>query len=165
MKQKSVTGGGLVIDFLVPASLASRYWARLTALSPAEAELSLSFCPSIFRSGARTCCPAEISAVFGASAVRVRGSFHLEGGSSCTTARFRFDPSITLRDLELLQQASLASCVDRRWIAANGSDSVTNASSPDEAEPVSAPDSATDGALDACPRESESAWFQSTTTH
>ena len=142
MKQKSVTGGGLVIDFLVPASLASRYWARLTALSSAEAELSLSFCPSIFRSGARTCCPAEISAVFGASAVRVRGSFHLEGGSSCTTARFRFDPSITLRDLELLQQAR-----------------------PDDAERVSPPDSEADVALGACSRESESAWFQSTTTH
>ena len=77
MKQNGVVGG-LLIDFLVPACLASRYRARLTALSPAEAELSLSFCPSIFRSGALTCCPAEISAVFGASAVRVRGSFHLE---------------------------------------------------------------------------------------
>src|SRR5215471_3831938 len=127
MRQKGMTGG-LVIDFLVPASLASRYWARLTALSPAEAELSLSFCPSIFRSGARTCCPAEISAVFGASAVRVRGSFHLEGGSSSRTARFRFDPSITVRDLELLQQVS--SAVDRRWIATNGGDSVTNPSTP-----------------------------------
>ncbi len=141
MKQKGVTGG-LVIDFLVPARLASRYWARLTALSAAEAELSLSFCPSIFRSGVLTCCPAEISAVFGASAVRVRGSFHLEGGSSCTTARFRFDPPITLRDLELLQQAR-----------------------PDDAEPVSPPDSVADVALDECPHESESSWFQSTTTH
>src|SRR5262245_52041190 len=107
MRQKGLMGG-LVIDFLVPASLASTYWARLTALSPAEAELSLSFCPSIFRSGARTCCPAEISGVFGASAVRVRGSFHLEGGSSSTAARFRFDTPITLRDLELLQQANSA---------------------------------------------------------
>jgi hypothetical protein len=141
MKQKGIAGG-LLIDFLVPACLASRYRAQLTALSPAEAELRLSFCPSIFRSGALTCCPAEISAVFGAAAVRVRGSFHLEGGSSCTTARFRFDPPIALRDLQLLQQAS-----------------------PDEAETVSPSDSIVDAAVSSCTRESESAWFQSTTTH
>jgi hypothetical protein len=142
MKQKGVAGG-LLIDFLVPARLASRYRAQLTALSPAEAELRLSFCPSIFRSGALTCCPAEISAVFGAAAVRVRGSFHLEGGSSCTIARFRFDPPIALHDLQLLQQAS-----------------------PDEPDPVSPSDSIVDdAALDSCPRESESAWFQSTTAH
>jgi hypothetical protein len=141
MKQKAIAGG-LMIDFLVPACLASRYRAQLTALSPAEAELRLSFCPSIFRSGALTCCPAEISAVFGAAAVRVRGSFHLEGGSSCTTARFRFDPPIALRDLELLQQAS-----------------------PDEAETASPSDSLVDAALSSCTRESESAWLQSTTTH
>jgi hypothetical protein len=141
MKRKGMTGG-LLIDFLVPASLASRYRARLTALSRAEAELSLSFCPSIFRSGVLTCCPAEISAVFGASAVRVRGSFHLEGGRSCTTARFRFDPPIALRDLELLQQAR-----------------------PDDAERLSPPDSVADVALGECPHEAEPAWFQSTTTH
>ncbi len=164
MKQKGVVGG-LLIDFLVPACLASRYRARLTALSSAEAELSLSFCPSIFRSGAVTCCPAEISAVFGASAVRVRGSFHLEGGSSCTTARFRFDPPIALRDLELLQQASSAFRVGRSWIATNGNNSVTSAPSADDAEPASPPDSVADVALVACPPESGPAWFQSTTAH
>jgi hypothetical protein len=141
MKQKGATGE-LVIDFLVPASLASRYRAQLTALSAAEAELSLSFCPSIFRSGALTCCPAEISAVFGASAVRVRGSFHLEGGSTCTTARFRFDPPIAMRDLQILQLAR-----------------------PEDPDVVPPSDSVVETALDACPPESESAWFQSTTTH
>ncbi|HSD11375.1 MAG TPA: hypothetical protein VLF14_10335 [Candidatus Binatia bacterium] len=140
MKRKG-SAGGLLIDFLVPACLASRYRARLTALSPAEAELRLSFCPSIFRSGTLTCCPAEISAVFGAAAVRLRGSFHLEGGSSGTTARFRFDPPIALRDLELLQQAS-----------------------PEEAETASPSDPLVDAAL-SCTRESEPAWLQSTTTH
>jgi hypothetical protein len=96
----------LVIDFLVPACLASRYRARLTALSPFEAELRLSFCPSIFRSGILNCCPAEISVVSRGAWVRARGSFRLDGGSSGTTARFHFEPPITPRDLKILQQAS-----------------------------------------------------------
>ena len=139
---RSGFAAGLVVDFLVPARLASRYRARLTALSPLEAELRLSFCPSIFRSGALTCCPAEISAVFGAAAVRVRGSFHVEGGSSGTTARFRFDPPIALRELEVLQHAS-----------------------PEDLEPASSPDSVADLAVGSCPSEPEPGWAPSATAH
>jgi len=141
MKRNGIAAG-LVVDFLVPARLASRYRARLTALSPVEAELRLSFCPSIFRSGTLACCPAEISAVFGAAAVRVRGSFHVDGGSSGTTARFRFDPPIALRELEVLQHAG-----------------------PEELEPASLSDSVADAALGSCPSESGSAWLQSTAAH
>ena len=140
--KRSGVAAGLVVDFLVPARLASRYRARLTALSPLEAELRLSFCPSIFRSGALTCCPAEISAVFGAAAVRVRGSFRVEGGSSGTTARFRFDPPIALRELEVLQHAS-----------------------PEDLEPASAPDSVADPPLGPCPSEPEPGWAPSATAH
>lgn len=117
----------VVVDFLVPARLASRYRARLTALSPIEATLSLRFCPSLFRSGIIACCQAEISLIAGAAAARVRGVFQLESSvdSSAgadrdgrerpvaqarngTTARFRFAETVSPADLELLAKACLA---------------------------------------------------------
>ena len=60
---RQATVEDLTVDFLVPACLASRYRARLVAVSASEAELRLSFCPSMFRSGDLTACPAEISLV------------------------------------------------------------------------------------------------------
>jgi hypothetical protein len=100
----------LTVDFLVPARLASRYRARLVAVSAGAAELQLSFCPKMFRSGELTACPAEISLIVGASVVRRRGLFEIEGadGSSGTTGHFAFEEPIEGGDLDLLRGACLA---------------------------------------------------------
>lgn len=99
----------LTVDFLVPACLASRYRARLVAVSSAAAELRLSFCPSMFRSGDLTACPAELSLIVGAAVVRRRGLFEIEGANGCsaTTGRFAFEEPVDGGDLELLRSACL----------------------------------------------------------
>jgi hypothetical protein len=95
----------LTVDFLVPACQASRYRARLVAVSASEAELRLSFCPSMFRSGGLTACPAEISVIVGAVVVRRRGLFEIDGatGNSATTAHFAFEQPVDDGDLEVLR--------------------------------------------------------------
>jgi hypothetical protein len=97
----------LTVDFLVPACLASRYRARLLTVSAAEAELQLSFCPKMFRSGELTACPAEISLIVGAAVVRRRGLFEIEGadGASGTTGHFAFEEPVDGGDLDLLRGA------------------------------------------------------------
>jgi hypothetical protein len=99
----------LIVDFLVPACFASRYRARLVAVSAAEAELQLSFCPKMFRSGDLTACPAEISLIVGAAVVRRRGLFEIEGagGSNGTTGHFAFEEPVDGGDLDLLRGACL----------------------------------------------------------
>jgi len=97
----------LTVDFIVPACLASRYRARLVAVSASEAELRLSFCPSMFRSGELTACPAEISLIVGACVVRRRGLFEIEGanGNRATIGHFAFEEPVDEGDLELLRSA------------------------------------------------------------
>jgi hypothetical protein len=95
----------LVVDFLVPACLASRYRARLSSLSPLEAELRFAFCPSIFRSGTVDSCPAEISLVLGQVVVRLRGSFRVEREESGAIGRMRFVEPAEPEDLETLRRA------------------------------------------------------------
>jgi hypothetical protein len=99
----------LTVDFLVPACLASRYRARLVTVSAAEAELQLSFCPKMFRSGELTVCPAEISLIVGAAVVRRRGLFEIEGaeGASGTTGHFAFEEPVDGGDLDLLRGACI----------------------------------------------------------
>jgi hypothetical protein len=103
----------LVVDFLVPASLASRYRARLASLSPLEAQLRFAFCPSIFRSGIVDSCPAEISLVFGAVVVRLRGSFSVEHEETGTIGRLRFVEPAEPADLETLRRACRIDCDER----------------------------------------------------
>ncbi len=97
----------LTVDFLVPACLASRYRARLVAVSETEAEIQLSICPKMFRSGELTACPAEISLIVGAVVVRRRGLFEIEGagGRSGTTGHFVFEEPVDGGDLDLLRGA------------------------------------------------------------
>jgi hypothetical protein len=104
---RQATVEDLTVDFLVPACLASRYRARLVAVSASEAELQLSFCPSMFRSGDLTACPAEISLVVGACVVRRRGLFEIEGanGNRATIGHFAFEEPVDGGDLELLRSA------------------------------------------------------------
>jgi hypothetical protein len=104
----------LVVDFLVPACLASRYRARLASLSPLEAELRFAFCPSIFRSGTIDSCAAEISLVLGAVVVRLRGSFSVEGAARGTIGRLRFVEPAEAADLETLRRACRIDDNERR---------------------------------------------------
>jgi hypothetical protein len=106
---RQATVEDLTVDFIVPACLASRYRARLVAVSASEAELRLSFCPSMFRSGELTACPAEISLIVGAAVVRRRGLFEIEGanGNSATMGHFAFEQPVADGDLELLRSACL----------------------------------------------------------
>jgi hypothetical protein len=106
---RQATVEDLTVDFLVPACLASRYRARLVAVSASEAELRLSFCPSMFRSGELTACPAEISLIVGAAVVRRRGLFEINGanGNSATIGHFAFEQPVDGGDLELLRSACL----------------------------------------------------------
>ncbi len=104
---RQATNENLTVDFLVPACLASRYRARLVTVSASEAELQLSFCPKMFRSGELTACPAEISLIVGVVVVRRRGLFEIEGGdgASCTTGHFAFQEPVDGGDLDLLRGA------------------------------------------------------------
>lgn len=104
MKQNG-SASDIVLDFLVPARLASRYRVRLKALSPLSAELQLAFCPSIFRSGVLVSCPAELSLVLRDDALRLRGIFRVERGANDTTGRLQFSEAVMFRDLELLRRA------------------------------------------------------------
>jgi hypothetical protein len=106
---RQATIENLTVDFLVPACLASRYRARLVTVSAAEAELQLSFCPKMFRTGELTACPAEISLIVGAVVVRRKGLFEIEGadGASGTTGHFAFEEPVDGGDLDLLRGACL----------------------------------------------------------
>jgi len=104
----------LVVDFLVPAYLASRYRARLASLSPFGAELRLAFCPSIFRSGAFESCPAEISLALGAIIIRLRGRFSVQRDDKATIGHLRFAEPAEPADLEALRRACRIEGTERR---------------------------------------------------
>jgi hypothetical protein len=108
----------LVVDFLVPACVASRYRARLASLSPIEAELRFAFCPSIFRSGAVESCPAEISLALGAIIVRLRGRFSVQREDKTTIGHLRFAEPAEAADLETLRRACQIDGTERRERAA-----------------------------------------------
>jgi hypothetical protein len=95
----------LVVDFLVPARLASRYRARLTALSPLDAEIAFAFPPSIFRSGVLVSCPARICFVRGREVVSTRGILWIDKGSNRATGRLQFEKPMMFRELDVLRQA------------------------------------------------------------
>jgi hypothetical protein len=118
----------LVVDFLVPACLASRYRARLSSLSPLGAELRFAFCPSIFRSGTVDSCSAEISLVLGAVVVRLRGSFRVEREERGAIGRMRFVEPAEPEDLETLRRAcrigGVEQCVDPEEVEPEPEDAV-----------------------------------------
>jgi hypothetical protein len=109
---RSLSVQDLVLDLLVPARLASRYRARLEALSMSEAELHLTFCPSIFRSGDVASCPAEISLSHGRAAVRLRGSFSIERGPRDIVGHLRFAPAPDAADVEVLRKACALDAIE-----------------------------------------------------
>ena len=94
----------LTIDFLVPATFASRYRARLTDLSRLRGEVQLAFCPSIFRSGISSC-PAHVTLVFGSVVVRVRAVVEVAPSSSGAIGRMHFDEPLERRDFDALREA------------------------------------------------------------
>ena len=101
----NANGARVLIDFLVPARLASRYRASVTALSPIEAEISFPFCPSIFGSGVLVSCPATLSLVIGSKVTGARGILWIGQGAKRTTARFQFEKLVGEEDLELWRHA------------------------------------------------------------
>lgn len=92
----------LLIDFLVPASVASRYRARLVSLEALEAEVAFRYCPSVFRSGVLHSCPASLSLAAGPVIVRLSGILRVERGSSEVRGRLRFGSPAAPGDLDLL---------------------------------------------------------------
>jgi hypothetical protein len=90
----------VVVDFLVPARLASRYRASVTAISPLEAELRFAFCPSIFASGVLVSCPAAMLVVVGREVVGARGILWMEPAMKRTVGRFQFESPMAAPDLE-----------------------------------------------------------------
>ena len=109
---RSLSVQDLVLDLLVPARLASRYRARLESLSMIEAELRLTFCPSLFRSGDVSSCPAEISLAHGRTAIRLRGSFTMERDGRDTVGHLRFAPSPDAADVEVLRKACALDAIE-----------------------------------------------------
>ena len=95
-----------LLDFLVPANLASRYRARITGVSALEAELRLPFRPALFRKGPERTCAAEMTLVVHQHVVRVKGTFCAEDPDAPTFARFRFSHPLSPRDLEILESAT-----------------------------------------------------------
>jgi hypothetical protein len=94
----------VLIDFLVPAKLASRYRARLAEVSFHEVRLELPFRPAPFRLGILVSCPARLTLVVRAHVVQLVGTFEPEVDT--TRASFRFEQPISPRDLELLRWAA-----------------------------------------------------------
>ena len=104
MSSPSAAAIDLVVDFRVPASVASRYRARLLSVSRSQAQIVFLFPPSLFRSIANQPCMAEISLVLGRSVVRACGLCRMDGGSGGTGARIRFNEPIALHDYALLRR-------------------------------------------------------------
>jgi hypothetical protein len=94
----------LTIDFLVPATFASRYRARLTDLSRLKGQIRLAFCPRIFRSGISSC-PADVTLVFGSVVVRVRGVVEVPVSSNEAVGQVHFDQPLERRDFDAMCEA------------------------------------------------------------
>ena len=91
----------LVVDLIVPASIASRYRARLIALTRLDAQLRLAFCPSIFRSGVPSCA-AVIWLVSGDLFAPLRGVVGLQAGAKEVIAVIHFDHPLARQDFDAL---------------------------------------------------------------
>lgn len=94
----------LVIDLLVPASVASRYRARLVAASSVEAEIVFYFCPSVFRSGVLESCPASLSVGAALEFVQLGGILRVERTATAARGRVRFSPPASSPEIETLQR-------------------------------------------------------------
>ena len=94
----------VLIDLLVPARFASRYWAVVTALSPQDASLRFAFCPSVFGSGVVVSCPATLSLRRGLHVTATRGILWAGRDSERRTARFEFAQPISSLQIELLRR-------------------------------------------------------------
>jgi len=94
----------LVIDFLVPAAFASRYRARLIALSRLEGQVRLAFRPSRFRTGVLSC-PADVSLVTRTHCLRLRGVVEMKVGGGEVIAHFHFDRALERPEFEALRSA------------------------------------------------------------
>jgi hypothetical protein len=94
----------VLIDLLVPARFASRYWGTVTALSAHEASLRFAFCPSVFGSGVVVSCPATLSVRRGPHVTVTRGILWAGRDSGRTTARFEFEQPISSLQIELLRR-------------------------------------------------------------
>jgi hypothetical protein len=91
----------LVVDLIVPASIASRYRARLIALTRLDAQLRLPFCPSLFRSGVSSC-PAVIWLVSGDLFAPLRGVVGFQAGAKEALGVIHFDQPLERRDFDAL---------------------------------------------------------------
>ena len=91
----------LVVDLIVPASVPSRYRARLIALTRLEAQLRLAFCPSVFRSGMSSCA-AVIWLVSGELFVPLRGVVGFQAGAKEAIGVIHFDQPLERRDFDAL---------------------------------------------------------------
>jgi hypothetical protein len=103
MKNGSATRD-VLIDLLVPARFASRYRARVTSLSPREADLRFAYCPSLFTSGVLVSCPATLSIARGPNVIGSRGILWIGPDSEHATARFEFEKPMSASDLEVLRR-------------------------------------------------------------
>jgi hypothetical protein len=93
----------LVVDLIVPASIASRYRARLIALTRLDAQLRLAFCPSLFRSGVSSC-GAVIWLVSGDLFAPLRGVVGFQAGAKEAIGVIHFDQPLERRDFDALQR-------------------------------------------------------------
>ena len=91
----------LVVDLIVPASIASRYRARLVALTRLDGQLRLSFCPSFFRSGVSSCA-AVIWLVSGELFAPLRGVVGFQAGAKEAIGVIHFDQPLERRDFDAL---------------------------------------------------------------
>jgi hypothetical protein len=94
----------VLIDLLVPARFASRYWARLTELSADDASVRFAFCPSVFGSGVVLSCPATLSVHRGLDVTVTRGILWAGRDSQRTTARFEFERPMSSLQIELVRR-------------------------------------------------------------
>ena len=93
----------LVIDFVLPASFASRYRARLTALSRLDGQIRLAFCPSIFRAGVSSC-PADVWLISGPVVVCVRSVIEVQISAHGTIGQIHFDRPLERREFDALRE-------------------------------------------------------------
>ena len=93
----------IVVDFVLPASFASRYRARLTALSRLDGQIRLAFCPSIFRSGVSSC-PADVWLISGSVVVCVRSVVEVRISAHGTIGQIHFDRPLERREFDALRE-------------------------------------------------------------
>lgn len=96
----------LVVDFALPASLASRYRARLVAVSRLEVQVRFFFQPSLFRKQLLESYPVELSLVLSNRGLRLPGVLSVDPRAGSAAARIRFDEPVALPDYALLRRAS-----------------------------------------------------------